>query len=246
MAYSVIMITFSLLFWPTRHYKLSIASSSEVTSKLVDDAIPVWPVALNIPIAPATLFDSELGDLAQRLLDPPVPAPTRPLHIVLMTGLKAPFGDIPAGDRVLVDSGCAVPPNACAFSEDLSRRSLFTADVLLWQNAVPSNADLSSFTRPRQQLWALVLYESPPHGGWGLEVFDDDRRRLNWTSGYRLDSTLPDPYERLVRRRQLERLLDEVERWPSEYRTPLVISRVNQIRIHLNNSTPDKSTVITF
>jgi hypothetical protein len=246
------LVLFAALFWATNQYEFlrkpfaissyAVNKSSKQhpsnSSKLVDDVISLWTTALNIPLSPATLFDSELGDLAQRLLDPPVPAPTRPLHIVLMSGLKAPFGEIPAGDRVLVDSGCAVPPKACALSENRDGRSLSTADMLLWQNAVPSGAILSSFNRPRQQIWAFVQYEPPHKGPWGgsLEVFNDNGRRLNWTSGYRLDSTLPDPYVRFVSRRHLERLIEEVERWPTEYRTPLVIQRINQIRIHLNNS----------
>jgi hypothetical protein len=246
------LVLFAALFWATNQYEFlrkpfaissyAVNKSSKQhpsnSSKLVDDVISLWTTALNIPLSPATLFDSELGDLAQRLLDPPVPAPARPLHIMrVFDGFKMEFGDIPASKRVLVDSGCAVPPNACAFSENHDYRSLSTADVLLWHNAVPSDTilSISSFKRPRQQIWAFAQFESPLLGGWFLEVFDD-RQGVNWTISYRLDSTLPDPYERYVSRRQLERLLEEVGRWPSEYRTPLVIRRINQIRNHLNNN----------
>lgn len=203
-------------------------------SKLEEEVNSSRPLTVSsVPPAPSSLFDPEIGDLVQRLLEPPVPHSTQPLRIVLMTGLKGPFGRIPEVDRVLIDSECAVPPNACVFSENSSTGSLSSAQLLLWQNAVPSAATLSGFERPRQQLWALALYESPPHSGWGLNVFDGDRRRLDWTSGYRLDSTLPDPYERFVKRWQLERLIEEAERWPSEYRTPLVKLRINRIRDHL-------------
>ena len=163
------------------------------SSKLVDkfDNAISFPVPINLQLAPATLFDSELSNSRHDCYDPPVPALTRPLHIVLMGGLKTPYGNIPEGDRVLVDTKCTVPPNACSFSENRSSQSLSTADMLLWQNAVPTNDILSSFKRPSQQLWVLTLLESPLTDRYSLEVFDNDQRRIStgrpatgWTRFY--------------------------------------------------------------
>jgi hypothetical protein len=237
---------FKIDIFPSGQIRLRDKSSREIltrdrhscnNSKLLDKygGKITLPISVNISLAPATLFNFELGDLAARLLDPPVPAITRPLHIVLMGGFNTPYGNIPGSDRVIVDTKCSVPPNACSFSDNRSKSSLSTADMLLWQNAVPNDAILSSFKRPREQIWVITLYESPLTDKYSLQIFDNDQRRLNWTTGYRLDSILPDPYERLVSKQQLEQLVKEVESWPPEYKTSLVIEKVKQIRIYLNN-----------
>ena len=224
--------------WSTKIISISKVKAvfGSQSSKPTDREVDLWWQNLvTIPPAPSILFDPELGDLAQRLLDPPISSLIRPLQITILTGLKGPFGRIAAGDRVLIDSACSVPPAACTFSEERSPDELSSADVLLWQNGLPNNAKLSSFNRPRHQLWAWLMYEPPFHTGWRAEIFNG---RLNWTGGYRLDSTLPDPYERYITIEHLERLLRDAQNWPEAYLTRNVRKKVVTIRNYIDTGKP--------
>ena len=94
---------------------------------------------------------------------------------------------IPRGTALFQQQQCTV--QACELVDDRSK--LKEADVVLFQHA-PSQTLVAE--RPRHQVWALFLLESPYHSA----SLAGSRGVFNWTATYRHDSTIVAPYEKYI------------------------------------------------
>ncbi|XP_076471462.1 glycoprotein 3-alpha-L-fucosyltransferase A-like [Babylonia areolata] len=92
---------------------------------------------------------------------------------------------IPRGEVLFREQQCTV--QACELVDDRSRMK--EADVVLFQSSPPHMPD-----RPRDQIWAMYLLESPYHS----TSLSNSRNVFNWTATYRHDSTIVAPYEKYI------------------------------------------------
>lgn len=83
--------------------------------------------------------------------------------------------------------------------------------MLLWHHKFHPKPP-AGFKRRPNQLWVIVRFESPESGSLEVDSNSEWADAFNWTAGYRLDSTLPDPYDTYLAPNHIQFLREQLDK----------------------------------